>query len=319
MPSLRVLTLGSGLALVLFACSSEDASNTPASPPGSDGGSGPTSSSSSSSSNSGSSGGGGSLDAGVDAGDPALLECGISATVKNPWIHTELAGVPDFTGDFTKRTAVELPRLIHDSSVTNGKYGFDLKDEVDPGDPRVALVNVNIHDLTSPDAYGGSFQTAGAPAAKIYLSNVYLEPNWPAWVSYDTTNYDGMVLDGSEEIFAEDVTVKNWNADSAADIKSKRAQFVCLRTEGDGNRTLRFWNVGPHYLVKSAVNNETGALVWMKTCTGALINVYDSTFNGAPQLPADKISCEDGGAPEIVYLTTDPRTTGEMHPMFSSR
>jgi hypothetical protein len=239
--------------------------------------------------------------------------------VANPWIQTEFAGVPDFTGDFTKRTAVELPRLIHDASVTNAKYGFDLEDEVDPGDPRVALVNVDIHDLTSTDAYGGSFQTAGAPGAKIYLSNVYLEPNWPAWVSYATTNYDGMVLDGSEEIYAEDVTVKNWNADSAADIKSKRAQFVCLRTEGNGHRTLRFWNIGPHYLVKSAVNNDTGALVWMKTCTGARINVYDSTFNGAPQLPADKISCEDGGVPEIVYLTTDPRTTGEMHPMFSSR
>jgi hypothetical protein len=320
MPSMRLLTWGSGLALVLLACSGDDASNTPTPPPGSDGGSGPSSSSSGSGgSGGGGGGGGGSPDAGVDASNPALLECGISATVANPWIQTEFAGVPDFTGDFTKRTAVELPRLIHDASVTNGKYGFDLKDEVDPGDPRAALVNVKIHDLTSPDAYGASFQTAGAPGAKIYLSNVYLEPNWPAWVSYATTNYDGMVLDGSEEIFAEDVTVKNWNADTAADIKSKRAQFVCLHTEGDGHRTLRFWNIGPHYLVKSAVNNGTGALVWMQTCTGARINVYDSTFNGAPELPADKISCDDGGEPEIVYLTTDPRTTGEMHPMFSSR
>lgn len=227
MPSMRLLTWSSGLALVLLACSSGDASNAPAPPPGSDGGSGPTStSSSSSSSSSGGSGGSGSVDAGVDAGDPALLECGISATVANPWIQTEFAGVPDFTGDFTKRTAVELPRLIHDASVTNGKYGFDLKDEVDPGDPRVALVNVKIHDLMSPDAYGASFQTADAPGAKLYLSNVYLEPNWPAWVDYATTNYDGMVLDASEEIYAEDVTVKSWNADSAADIKSKRAQFV---------------------------------------------------------------------------------------------
>jgi hypothetical protein len=326
MPSMRILTWGSGLALVLLACSSDDAGNTPTSSSGSDGGGGPTGSSStsgptgsSSSGGDGGSSGSGSPDAGADAADPALLECGISATVKNPWIMTELAGVPDFTGDFTKRTAVELPRRIHDASVTNGKYGFDLKDEVDPIDPRVALVNVNIHDLVSADAYGGSFQTAGAPGAKLYLSNVYLEPNWPAWVDYATTNYDGMVLDASEEIYAEDVTVKSWNADSAADIKSKVAQFVCLRTEGDGNRTLRFWNVGPHYLVKSSVNNGAGAIVWMKTCTGAKINVYDSTFNGEPQLPANKISCDDGGEPEIVYLTTDPRTTGEMHPMFSSR
>jgi hypothetical protein len=319
MPSLRLMC-GSALALIFLACSGGDPSNTPSSSSGNDGGSGPASSSSSGGGSGGSGGsGGGGGSGGAGAGDPALLDCGISATVANPWIQTEFADVPDFTGDFTQRTAVELPRLIHDASVTNGKYGFDLKDEVDPGDPRVALVNVNIHDLKSADAFGGSIQTSGAPGAKLFLSNVYLEPNWPAWVDYSTTNYDGMVLDNSAEIYAEDLTVKNWNADSAADIKSKRAQFVCLRTEGDGNRTLRFWNVGPHYLVKSAVNNGTGAIVWMKTCTGARINVYDSTFNGAPQLPTDKISCDDDGAPEIVYLTTDPRTTGEMHPMFSSR
>jgi len=141
---MRLLTWGSGLALVLLACSGDDASNTPTPPPGSDGGSGPSSSSSGSGGSGGSGGGGGFPDAGVDASNPALLECGISATVANPWIQTEFAGVPDFTGDFTKRTAVELPRLIHDASVTNGKYGFDLKDEVDPGDPGAYLGGENL-------------------------------------------------------------------------------------------------------------------------------------------------------------------------------
>ena len=313
------------LALVAGACADDDPRA--AQSPGGDAGATSSSSSSGSGGGSSSSGGGStssssgtpSGDAGSDAG--ALHECGARATTRNSWIQTEFAGVPDFTGTFTKRTNVEIPRLVHDATVSKGKYGFDLRDQEDPKDPRVALVNVRITDLVSTDGYGGSFETGDAAGAHVFLSNVYLEPNWPTWVSYATTNYDGMTLDGSEEIFAEDVTVKNWNADTAADIKSKRAQFVCLTTEGNGHRTLRFWHVGPHYLVKSSLNNGTGDLIWMETCTGAKIFVYDSTFNGAPTLPADKISCNDsetGTPPEIVYLTVDPRSTGEMHPMFSA-
>lgn len=254
-----------------------------------------------------------------DAATHAPSECGVSEGSANPWIQAAFAGVPVLSGTFTSRTSVELPRLVHDASASNGKYGFDLHEAEAPADPRAAFVNVRITDLSSNDSYGGALQTSGAPGAKLYLSNVYIEPRWPAWQDYDTTNYDGMVLDGSAEIYAEDLTVKNWNADSAADIKADIAQFVCLRTEGDGNRTLRFWEPGPHYLVKSSVNNGAGAVVWMRNCTGAKLFVYDSTFNGAAQIPADKISCDEGEDPEIVYLTTDPRTTGEMHPMFSAR
>jgi hypothetical protein len=32
---------------------------------------------------------------------------------------------------------------------------------------------------------------------------------------------------------------------------------------------------------------------------------------------ADMVSCDNGSAPTLTYLTTDPRTTGEMHEMFS--
>lgn len=275
---------------------------------------------SSSGTGSSSSGAGGGSSSGTADGSPgAPIECGERATIPNPWLQTEFAGAPTLTGDYTKRTGAETPVLVHDASVTGAKYGFDITELEAPVDPRVALVNVRVTNLVSNDIYGASFQTAKASGAHIFLSNVYLEPNWPHWVSYSETNYDGMVLDGSEDIFAEDVTVKNWNADCAADIKSKRAQFVCFRTEGNGHRTLRYWNVGPHYLVKSSINNEDGAILWFNQCTGAKVNVYDSTFNGSPTIPADKISCEEGGQPEIVYLTTDPRTTGEMHPMFSAR
>jgi len=39
-------------------------------------------------------------------------------------------------------------------------------------------------------------------------------------------------------------------------------------------------------------------------------------FAGSPTVPADRIWQSEGSSHSIVYLTVDPRTTGEMHPMF---
>jgi len=235
----------------------------------------------------------------------------------NPWIAQAFGGTATLTGHFAVRTHVELPRLVHDATGTDAKYAFYLEDGEAPVDPRVAFVNVAISDLVSTDAFGGGIQSSAAPGAYLYLSNVSIEPNWPMWESYQTTNYDGIVLDGSEALYAENLTISNWNADSAMDIKSNEAQLVCLETSGDGNRTLRFWRAGPHYIVNSSVNNGTGDIVWISDCDTTEIRVFDSTFNGEPTIPADKMDCDGGTTPNIVYLDTDPRTTGEMHPMLS--
>jgi hypothetical protein len=204
--------------------------------------------------------------------------------------------------------------------VSGGKYGFDLRETSTPNSPRAGFVNVTIHDLKSSDAYGGGFVTAHAPGAKVFLSDVYIEPNWPNWVSYATTNRDGMVLDDAAAIYGEDVTVKNWNGDAAVDNKALVSQFVRLQTIGRGNRTIRYWKPGPHYLVDSALQNTgglgEGSLMWFKDCSTAVVKVYHSTFNGSPTVAANKIKCDSGKSPKIVYLTTDPRTTGVMHPMF---
>lgn len=263
-------------------------------------------------------GGGGSGSGGAGGAPPALRECGDSATIPNAWIATELGGLPELTGDFTSRQFVEVPRFIHDATATNAKYAFDLREEEEPVDLRAALVDVEVTDLVSPDGYGGAVVTANAPGLSLFVSNVRLEPNWPDWVSYDTTNYDGMVLDDSEELYAEDLTVLNWNADAALDIKTNHAELVCLRTGGSGHRALRFWRPGPHYLVKSTIENDTQALVWMSDCDATTLYVYDSTFNGEPTIPEGKLECENGADPSVVYLDVDPRTTGEMHPMFST-
>lgn len=237
--------------------------------------------------------------------------------VFNPWLAREFEEVEELTGDFTSRQTVELPRLVRDASGTNAKYAFDLREQSAPDDPRAAFVNVDVTDLSSSDAWGAAIQTSGAPGATLFLSNVYIEPNWPEWQNYQTTNYDGVVLDGSDSLYAENLTVKNWNADSALDIKSSHTQFVCLKTEGNGNRTLRFWQPGPHYLVHSELANATGVLLWFANCDTATVYVYESSFNGAPEVSASDIGCEEGAAPEIVYLTDDPRMTGDLHPMFS--
>jgi hypothetical protein len=245
------------------------------------------------------------------------VDCGGQGV--NAWIASSFAGAPVMTGDFTARTNVETPRLVKDATGTNAKYAFFLREQESPDDRRAAFVNVNIHDLKSSDAWGAGIATSDShPDMKLYLSNVYIEPNWPTWKNYDTTNYDGIVLDSSDEFYAQCLTIKNWNADSALDIKANKAQFDRLTTIGNGNRTLRFWRTGPHYLVESSVENGTGALIWIKDCPGTTLYVYESTFNGASQIPANKISCDDGANPNVVYLTEDPRTTGEMHPMFSA-
>ena len=97
-----------------------------------------------------------------------------------------------------------------------------------------------------------------AVGATLYLANVHVEPNWPTWISYAETNKDGLVLDDAAAIYAEDLTVKNWNADGAIDNKAKISQFVRLKLEGKGNRGIRYWNPGPHYLVQSTLQNTGG-------------------------------------------------------------
>jgi hypothetical protein len=263
------------------------------------------------------SGGGATSGSGGSGGGASVRACGDSATIPNPWIAEAFADVPELTGDFDSRQYVELPRIIRDATATNAKYAFDLRDDEEPVDPVAAFVNVTVTDLVSPDEYGGAVQTANAPGVSLHVSNVYLEPGWPEWDDYDTTNYDGMVLDGSAAIYAEDLTIQGW-ADAALDIKSERAELVCLRTGGGGHRALRFWEPGPHYVVASTIDNDLGSLVWFEDCSGATLYVYGSTFDGEPTIPEGEIECDNGEDPEIVYLDVDPRTTGEMHPMFGA-
>lgn len=234
------------------------------------------------------------------------------------WIIEHFADAPTVTGEFDGRTAIETPALVLDASGTNGKYAFDVREEEAPVLAEVGFVNVTVVDLVSEDSFGAAISTGYAPGTIAYLANVYIEPNWPAWESYDTTNYDGIVLDDSAAFYAEDLTIANWNADCAIDIKSPIAQFVRLETSGGGNRTLRIWGSGPHYLVESSVNNPDGTILWFSDCASVTLNVYASTFNGEAEVPAGAIDCDQGDAPTIVYLDTDPRTTGEMHPMFSA-
>jgi hypothetical protein len=237
------------------------------------------------------------------------------------WIVAELTRVPVMTGDFTTRQFVETPVLVQGATACCSKYAFDFRETEAPTDPRVGFVDVTIEDLLSTDAWGGGFVTDKAPGAIVFLANVYIEPNWPTWDSYSTTNKDGMVLDGASAIYGADVTIKNWNADGAIDNKADVSQFVRLGIEGQGNRGIRYWRSGPHYLVDSTLENTgglgEGSILWFKDCSTATVRVYGSTFNGSSILAPSLVSCDTGSNPNIEYLTVDPRTTGEMHEMFS--
>lgn len=253
-----------------------------------------------------------------DEGSTGATTGGTPSGTAGEWIIEHFADAPVMTGEFDERTAVETPTLVLDASGTNAKYAFDVREEEAPVLAEVGFVNVTVIDLASDDGFGGAISTGYAPGAISYLDNVYVEPNWPAWESYDSTNYDGIVLDDSAEFYAEDLTIVSWNADSAIDIKAPIAQFVRLETEGAGNRTLRFWESGPYYLVESSVNNPGGTVLWFSDCDTVTLNVFASTFNGDAEVAEDAVECENGSAPTIVYLELDPRTTGEMHPMFTT-
>lgn len=237
------------------------------------------------------------------------------------WIIAHFADAPVVTGDFDQRIKVETPALVRDATGCCAKYAFDAVEEVAPDDRQIGFVDVTITDLQSTDAFGGGIATAYADGAVLFLSNVRVEPNWPTWVDYATTNYDGLVLDGSSAIYAEDLVVENWNADGAIDNKAEVSQFVRLTIAGQGNRGIRYWKAGPHYIIDSQLENSGGAgegsLLWFSDCDLATVNIYASTFNGSATVPPELISCDNGTAPTLNYLTTDPRTTGEMHEMFS--
>lgn len=270
---------------------------------------------------SGAGGSAGSSGAAGSAGSAAGGSAGACAGSAGDWIAAHFAGAELVSGDHTSRTTVETPALVKDATGCCAKYAFDVHEESSPDDPQVGFVNVTIKDLESNDAYGGGIQSSSAPGLVLFLDNVLVEPNWPMWESYSTTNKDGLVLDDAAAIYAEDLTIKNWNADGAIDNKAPISQFVRLTFEGQGHRGMRYWGAGPHYLVESNLNNAggvgEGSLLWFQDCDGAEVRIYDSTFNGSPTVPESLVSCDNGNSPNLVYLTTDPRTTGEMHEMFA--
>ena len=237
------------------------------------------------------------------------------------WIRAHFAEAPTVSGELDSRQRIETPVLVADSTACCAKYAFDLLDAEAPSLPEAGFVQVAIHDLSSPDAFGGGIQTGNAAGATVYVAHMTVDPSWPAWRSYAETNYDGLVLDGSAAFYAEDLTIRDWNADAAIDDKADVSQFVNLTIEGSGHRGIRFWRPGPHYLVDSQLSNRgdlgEGVLMWFRDCSTVEVRIYGSTFDGEPTVPPDTYSCDQGSDPTFVYLDTDPRTTGEMHEMFS--
>lgn len=237
------------------------------------------------------------------------------------WIRQHFTGAHSVTGAMTARTRVETPALVHDASGCCGKYAFDVVETEAPDRREVGFVDVAITDLESEDAFGAGIQAANARGLTLFLAGVTIDPQWPTWVGYSTTNKDGIVLDGAAALYAADLTITNWNADAAIDNKAPLSQLVSFQMRGHGHRGIRYWGAGPHYLVGSTLENTgdlgEGSLLWFADCATAVVKIYDSTFNGAPTLDPAAIACDNGTAPTLEYLTTDPRTTGEMHEMFS--
>lgn len=268
----------------------------------------------------------GSLDLGPadlgspDLGSPDLGPPDAGRRGAADWIEMALAGAPVRTGTVTRRTRVESPALVREAHACCGKYGFDLRETAAPADPRVGFIDVRIENLQSSDAFGGGFITYTS-GFTVFVAGMEIAPGWPRWQGYDRTNYDGIVLDGARAFYAEDLHIRDWNADTAIDNKAQISQLVGLVIEGAGNRSLRYWRPGPHYLVGSRLSNPgtsgDGVLLWFRDCRSVELRVWDVDFDGASMPSASQIRCDEGSSPTIVPLSVDPRSTGELHPMFS--
>ncbi|MEM6955427.1 MAG: hypothetical protein AAF645_07045 [Myxococcota bacterium] len=254
-------------------------------------------------------------DTAIDAAEP---DGGVPSCSAN-WIRSELADARRYTGLHRRAFIVETPAIVDEADICCAeRYALRVRNYEGPPDLRAGFVNVRITDLVVDGRFGAAIGTSrDHPGGRLFLSNVHVAPHWPAWQSYGTTNYDGLVLDGSESVYAEDLTIVDYNADAALDIKAPVAEFVRLRVDGPGHRPLRFWGRGPYYLVESSLRNpRRSTLLWFQDCEGAELRVFATSFEGRPIPSAEQVECERGTTPTIVALATDPRETGEMHPMF---
>src|SRR6266567_727118 len=238
---------------------------------------------------------------------------------------------------------------------TTNNTGYICDRTPNYADQRVAFVNVTVSNQVQNGKFGSGIITLGNvhgwnDMLDTFFSNVTISPYWPAFVNYQTTNLDGITFDAGHpgvppvpgrggHVYAEDLTVACpvpegqpaapcW-ADAALDVKPLNLQANRVHTEGSGINTLKLWQKGPHYIVNSTINNDRyvntpqsgddGGLVWTYDCAALVLNIYNSTFNGSPTLPRDRIGCQlHNGEPTVNYLNHDPTKTGEMHPMFGS-
>jgi hypothetical protein len=254
-----------------------------------------------------------------------LLLSGLSGA---DWVRQHFAdlGAPTRTGELAGRVTVNSPTLFDNAHVTGDKYGIDVLGS------SFGVVNSTIEGQQPRpgDPTGASIRTRDGSSPTVgYLADVILNPGLPPWVGYSTTNFDGTDYDAqgpSSALYTLNVTVRDW-ADAALDIKAEKSQHVGLTVQappdGPGNRALRFWQAGPHYLVDSTIDGSP-TLIWVSAAAhdDFELRVWKSTFAGQSTVPAGRAVWGDDNLPlpmeRITYLDHDPRTTGEMHDMFAA-
>lgn len=252
------------------------------------------------------------------SGEYSMIDCENNLAAK--WIADNFAGIPIVSGMFTGRQEVESPVWLKDVTISGARYGVSVHETKSPEDRRVAMTNLRVSNLRSKTRFGGGIKTHNSSRnMSLFLLDVTITPKWPNWISYENTNYDGIVLDGAAALYAQDLIIRDWNADAAIDNKARESQLVHLSISGPGHRPMRYWRSGPHYLVHANIKKPNpGTLLWFKDCSDTSVYIYKSTFNGLDRLTNDMIDCDKGSDPNIVYLTEDPRLNSQLHPMFKT-
>ncbi|NBD74418.1 hypothetical protein GVX82_05255 [Patescibacteria group bacterium] len=160
--------------------------------------------------------------------------------------------------------------------------------------------------------------SAGNDNTRLFMANTYVSPGPGDAAGVSSANTMG-------GLYAESVTFDTLQGNSAIEVKAHDLQLSRVSISGPLDRPIRVMRRGVKYFADVDIQKPSSGgwnpLVQVKYCRGTTLKIYNSSFNGSPHLERGDVHCwgADRGAWEdlnIEYLDVDPRTTGEMHPMF---
>ena len=250
--------------------------------------------------------------------------CGSDAAYR--WIEENFAGTSEITGEYTGRLLTDGPPVWVDAATFSGGCDRGLLG-IRSSDTTSAITNSRFLDMCPSGNYDDRISStvqinnrSGDDASRLFVANSYMSPGAGDAAGLSSGN----TMAG---VYVESVDFENFQGDAAIETKSIDLQLSRVNISGPARRPIRVMREGVKYLADVNIDKPASGgwdpLIQVKFCEGTTLRIYNSSFNGSSRLERSDIDCwSPGGARGtyddliIEYLDVDPRTTGEMHPMF---